>query len=130
MLRAFLADLSNGKKGLVGTYFVAPQDFVRWSDPISGIITYMAGPGNETETLDGLQAHFDALQRNGVSVTLTGFDDGGYTDDNPLADPPSGWFGFEVRGRASRGAAIRDGLGKGAIDCGSSKLRVFVIDGW
>lgn len=44
---------------------------------------------------------------------------------------PAQWgFYFDIRGRPSSGATTRDGGGKGAIDCGSNKIDVFVIDNW
>lgn len=129
VLRAFFDDLSSGKKGLVATYFVAPLDFVRWSDPTSGLITFLPGPDNDTVTLDALQAHLDSLQQQGAHVTLTRFRDAGFEADKTNGEA-GGWFSFDIRGSPNGRAAVKDGNGKGAVDCGTKKLKALVIHNW
>ena len=80
-------------------------------------------------TLDALQSHLNDLVRRHVSATLATFIDGGYAG-SPANDDVGGWFSFTVRGRSSATASPQDGYGKGAIDCTSKKIKVFVIDGW
>jgi hypothetical protein len=129
VLRAFLDDLGNGKRGLVTTYFVAPRDFTRWSDPESGLITFEPGTGSDTVTLDRLQARLDRLAQQGASFVLTGFDDRGFHADNTNGDA-GGWFVFDIRGRPNARATPKDGGGKGVIDCVTRKLKVLVISDW
>jgi hypothetical protein len=126
-LTAMLADLSRGKRVDVGTYFVPPIQFVRWVDP-SAYVTFLPASDGSV-TLDALQSHLNDLVRRHVSATLTMFSDGGYAG-SALNNDVGGWFSFTVRGRSSATASPRDGLGKGAIDCTSKKIKVFVIDGW
>jgi hypothetical protein len=126
-LVALLDRLSRGEHVDVGTYFVAPIDFVRWVDP-SAYITFLPADDGSV-TLDALQAHLDALAGGGVSATLTGFSDGGYAGTETNHDV-GGWFTFTVRGRPNAHARTADGGGKGAVDCATKKIKVFVIDGW
>jgi hypothetical protein len=128
LLRSFFDDLSNGRKDLLATYVVQPQDFTRWSDPTSGRIRYMPGPGNETETLDALQTHLDSLQRQGAVLVLTRFDDAGYQGNDPYA--LGGGFTFQMQGRADRHETMTQGDGKGLIDCATGKLKELVILNW
>lgn len=128
-LTAMLADLSHGKHVDVGTYFVPPIQFVRWLDP-SAYVTFLPGADGSV-TLDALQAHLNDLERRHVRATLINFDDGGYGYvGGPATNDQGGWFTFTLHGRASATASPQDGLGKGAIDCTSKKIKVFVIDGW
>jgi hypothetical protein len=122
-----LADLSHGKHIDVGTYFVPPIQFVRWVDP-SAYVTFLPGADGSV-TLDALQSHLNDLGRRHVSATLATFTDGGYAGSAANNDV-GGWFSFTVRGQSSATASPQDGFGKGAIDCTSKKIKVFVIDGW
>jgi hypothetical protein len=128
LLRAFFDDLTNGRTGPLTTYFVSPRDFTRWSDPTSGELTLMPGPGNDTVTLDGLQAHLNDLQRNGASVALTSFDDSGYQRND--ASALGGGFTFGIRGRAERHEPVTQGDGFGLIDCATGKLKELFIFNW
>ena len=124
-----LADLRRGKHVDVGTYFVPPIQFVRWVDP-SAYVTFLPGADGSV-TLDALQSHLDDLVRRHVSATLVKFTDGGYGYvGGPATNDEGGWFTFTLRGRSSATASPQDGLGKGAIDCTSKKIKAFVIDGW
>ena len=126
-LTAMLADLSHGKHVDVATYFVPPIQFVRWIDP-SAYVTFLPA-ANGSVTPDALQSHLNDLVRRHVSATIVKFTDAGY-GGSPTNNDVGGWFTFTVRGRSSATASLRDGLGKGTIDCTSKKIKVFVIDGW
>jgi len=126
-LAGLLDRLSRGEHVDVGTYFVAPIQFVRWVDP-SAYITFLPSDDGSV-TLDALQAHLDALERGGLSVTLTEFWDGGY-GGSTLNNDLGGYFAFTVRGRATTHAPVAHGTGKGAIDCATKKFKIFVLDSW
>jgi hypothetical protein len=130
-LRGLFADLSAGRTPVVATYFVDPRDFVRWWDPTlpSGqVITFEAGAGSGTVTLDTLQSHLDALRRRGVAGTVSAFTATGY--EAVSLSETGGSFTFRLRARATGKGALRDGGGAGTIDCASGRLKTVVIDQW
>ncbi len=130
-LRGLFADFSAGLTPAVTSYFVDPRDFVRWWDPTlpSGqVITFEAGAGSGTVTLDTLQSHLDALRRRGVAGTVSVFTATGYEADSP--SETGGSFTFRLRARATGKGALRDGGGAGTIDCTSGRLKTIVIDAW
>lgn len=131
MLRGLFADLSLGRTPDIGTYFVDPLDFARWWDPTlpSGqVISFEAGDGSETATLDTLQSHLDALRRRGVNGTVSEFAPTGY--DAASSKEAGGGFTFGLRARATARGALRDGGGEGMIDCVTGRLKSVVIDEW
>lgn len=131
MLRGLFADLSAGRTPDIGTYFVDPLDFVRWWDPTlptGAVITFEAGAGSGTATLDTLQSHLDALHHRGVTGTVSGFTATGY--NAPSSKEAGGGFTFTLRARATGTGAQRDGGGKGTIDCVTGRLKTIVIDAW
>jgi hypothetical protein len=131
MLRGLFADLDAGRTPDVGTYFVDPLDFVRWWDPTlpSGqVISFEAGDGSETATLDTLQSHLDALHHRGVTGTASTFTPTGYSAVS--STEAGGGFTFDLRARATGRGALRDGGGEGMIDCVSGRLKSVVIDEW
>jgi len=131
MLRGLFADLSAGRTPDIGTYFVDPLDFVRWWDPSlpSGqVITFEAGAGSGTVTLDTLQSHLDALHHRGVSGAVTTFAPTGY--EAVSSKEAGGGFTFSLRARATARGALRDGGGEGMIDCVTKQLKSVVIDEW
>jgi hypothetical protein len=130
-LRGLFADLDAGRTPDVGTYFVDPLDFVRWWDPTlpSGqVISFEAGDGSGTVTLDTLQSHLDALRRRGVAGTVSVFTATGYDAVSP--QETGGNFTFSLRARATRNGPVRDGGGAGTIDCANGRLKSVVIDEW
>jgi hypothetical protein len=131
MLRGLFADLSAGRTPDIGTYFVDPLDFVRWWDPTlpSGqVISFEAGDGSGTATLDTLQSHLDALHHRGVTGTVSTFTPTGYGAVS--STEAGGEFTFGLRARAASRGALRDGGGEGMIDCVTGRLKSVVIDEW
>ena len=131
MLRALFADLSLGRTPDIGTYFVDPLDFIRWWDPTlpsGAVISFEAGDGSGTATLDTLQSHLDALHHRGVNGTVTEFTPIGY--DVVSSQEAGGGFTFGLRARATARGALRDGGGEGMIDCRTGRLKSLVIDEW
>jgi hypothetical protein len=130
-LRGLFADLDAGRTPDVGTYFVDPLDFVRWWDPTlpSGqVISFEAGDGSGTATLDTLQSHLDALRRRGVAGTVSVFTATGYDAVSP--QETGGSFTFSLRARATHNGPLRNGGGEGTIDCANGRLKSVVIDRW
>ncbi len=130
-LRGLFADFSAGRTPAVASYFVDPRDFVRWWDPTlpSGqVITFEAGAGSGTVTLDTLQSHLDALHHRGLTGTVSGFAANGY--EAPSSKEAGGGFTFTLRARATGKGALRDGGGEGTIDCVTGRLKTVVIDAW
>jgi hypothetical protein len=135
VVRALFADLSAGRPVQVATYFNTPRNFDIWWDPTlpSGqVITFQAGPGSNTYTLDALQSHLSTLRGRGITITLTKLVPNGYSDHAFTGSPhPGGVFTFDARGRAKPGApTVAGGGGKGMVDCVTGKLVDLVIDGW
>ena len=131
MLRGLFADRDAGRTPDVGTYFVDPLDFVHWWDPTlpSGqVISFEAGDGSGTATLDTLQSHLDALHHRGVTGTVSTFTPTGY--DAVSSNEAGGGFTFALRVRATARSAPRDGGGEGMIDCVTGRLKSVVIDAW
>jgi hypothetical protein len=114
VLRAFFDDLSSDGDDLVTRYFTTPQDFTRWWDPTAGSVLY-----------DSLQAHLTRLQRDGVTVTVTGFTDHGFGGSSTNNDV-GGEFTFEASGQMTNGGELVRG-GKGGISCETGKLKVIVM---
>ena len=127
-------ELAAHRKISLATYFGAPRDFDIWWDPTlpSGqVITFQAGPGNDTVTLAALQSHLNALHGRGIRISLTKLHPDGYSDHSFTGSPhPGGVFEFDSQGRASAGAPMAGGGGKGMVDCVTGKLVDVVIDGW
>lgn len=123
-LRGFFRDLSNDRpvKEVLAAYVVPPQDFVRWWDGTLRL-------GQTLTFSSGLEQHLDRLQQNGMDVTVTGFKDVGF--DGRGTRDEGGWFNFGLRGRLLRSEPLmsEQSLGghKGAVDCGTGKLKVVVI---
>jgi hypothetical protein len=121
-LRGFSRDLSNHRDvgELLAAYVAAPEDFVRWWDP--------SVPNGEVLTYaNGLQQHLDQLERDGINLNVTGFEDAGYQG---FGDEAGGWFNFGLYGRNRESEAMSGGqtLGnKGAVDCATLKLKAIVI---
>ncbi len=131
MLRGLFADLSAGRTPDIAAYFVDPLDFVRWWDPTlpsGAVISFEAGDGSGTATLDTLQSHLDALQHRGVTGTVSAFTPTGY--DAVSSTETGGGFTFHLRARATGRGALRDGGGEGMIDCVTGRLKSVVIDEW
>jgi len=131
LLRGLFADFNAGRTPAIGTYFVEPLNFVRWWDPTlpSGqVITFEAGAGSGTVTLDTLQSHLDALHHRGVTGTVTGFTATGYQASS--SKEAGGGFTFNLRARATSKGALRDGGGAGTIDCVTGRLKTVEIDAW
>jgi hypothetical protein len=108
LLRGLFADFNAGRTPAVGTYFVDPLNFVRWWDPTlpSGqVITFGAGAGSGTVTLDTLQSHLDALHHRGVMGTVSGFTATGYHASS--SKEAGGGFTFTLRARATGKGALR-----------------------
>jgi len=134
VLRALFDAVSAGRPVSLAPYFGAPRDFDIWWDPTlpSGqVITFQAGPGNDTVTLAALQSHLNALHGRGIRISLTAVHPDGYSDHSFTGSPHAGGvFEFDSQGRASAGAPIAGGGGKGMVDCVTGKLVDVVIDGW
>jgi hypothetical protein len=129
LLAALFADLARGEPPPVGTFFSAPKDFLRWSDPTTGTdITALPGADNDTYTLDALQSHLDALALDGVDGTITHFAIDGNPDRDGSPDG-GGLFRFDLRARWHGDAPENDEGGTGVIDCGTGKLKEVVIAG-
>jgi hypothetical protein len=122
VLRGFFHDLSNHRDvgELLAVYVASPQVFVRWWDP--------SVPNGEVITfVNGLQQHLEQLERDGINLTVTGFEDAGYQG---RGDEAGGWFSFGLYGRTHEGEAMGGGQGlgnKGAVDCATLKLMAVVI---
>jgi hypothetical protein len=120
VLRAFFDDLSHGGSDLLTPYFAPAQDFVRWWDPTRG--------SGEVVPYTGLQEHLRKLQRDGADAAVIGFTDTGFQGKG--TSEAGGWLQFNIRGRLSKDAAVMVGVGKGAIDCRTGKLKALVVDTW
>jgi hypothetical protein len=118
-------DLSRARKIDLGTYFVAPLDFVRWVDPGAYVTFLPADDGSVT--LTALQSRLDGLERHHVSIALTEFADDGYAGD-ALNNDIGGYFSLRIRLRLSAAAPTSDGTGKGAIDCATKKIKILVLE--
>jgi hypothetical protein len=129
LLAELFADLARGQPTPVGRFFSAPRNFLRWEDPTTGgDITALPGAGNDTYTLDALQAHLNALALDGVDGTITHF----AIDGNPLGDGRAiggGLFRFDLRARWHRDDPMTDEGGVGMIDCATGRLKEVVITG-
>jgi hypothetical protein len=124
IVKKLFDDLSRGKKIDLGTYFVAPLDFVRWVDP-GAYVTFL--PANDgSVTLAALQSRLDGLERQHISIALKEFADGGYAGD-VINNDLGGWFSFKARLRLNAAAPTSDASGKGAIDCATKKIKVMVL---
>lgn len=131
ILHALFDDLSVGRPPEIEAYFVEPLDFVRWWDPTlpSGqVITFEAGPGSGTVTLDTLRSHLGALTRRGLQATVSGFTANGY--ESVSKAETGGGFTFDLHGRIGGKGGFVDGGGEGMIDCMTGKLKTIVIDNW
>ncbi len=123
VLRAFFRDLSNHRNvsELLAAYVAPPENFVRWWDPSTpsgGIVTYV----------NGLPEHLEKLQRDGIDLTVTGFQDAGFQGRGTPDE--GGWFTFGLYGRFREGQPMGGGetLGnKGAVDCATGKLKAIVL---
>jgi hypothetical protein len=130
VLRGLFADFDAGRTPAIETYFVDPPNFVRWWDPTlpSGqVITFEAGAGSGTITLDTLQSHLDALHHRGLTGTVSAFTANGYQAAS--STEAGGSFTFTLRARATKGA-LRAGGGAGTVDCVTGRLKSVVIDAW
>jgi hypothetical protein len=125
VVKKLFSDLSLGKKIDLGTYFVAPADFVRWVDPGAYVTFLPADDGSLT--LAALQSRLDALERQHVTIAMTDFTDHGYGGD-PINNDLGSWFSFTVHGRPDATAPESGGAGKAAIDCVAKKIKVLVLD--
>lgn len=83
----------------------------------------------QTLTFDnGLEQHLGTLQQSGMDVTVTGFKDMGLQGRGTRDE--GGWFTFGLRGWLLGSEALSSGQsvgGKGAVDCGTGKLKAVVI---
>jgi hypothetical protein len=125
VVKKLFNDLSHGRQIDLGTYFVAPLEFVRWVDPGAYVTFLPADDGSVT--LAALQSRLDRLERQHMNIALTEFADGGYAGDS-LNNDVGGWFSLRIRLRLSAAAPTSDGTGKGAIDCTTKKIKVMVLE--
>ena len=124
IVKKLFNDLSLGKKIDLGTYFVAPADFVRWVDPGAYVTFLPADDGSLT--LAALQSRLDALERQHVSIAMTDFTDGGCAG-SAINNDLGGRFSFTVRLRLdAKAPPVADG-GKAAIGCATKKIKVLVL---
>jgi hypothetical protein len=131
IVHALFDELSAGRTPDIQAYFVDPIDFVRWWDPTlpSGqVITFEAGPGSGTVTLDTLRIHLGALARRGIHATITAFTAIGY--DSVSETESGGVFNFDLHAPTGGTGKFVDGGGEGMIDCQTGKLKTIVIDDW
>jgi hypothetical protein len=126
-VQSLFGELTAGRRVDVGTYFATASQFVRWIDPDAGEI--IAGPSvRGPVTLDDLQSHLDHLADR-VSIRLESFQDEGFERDVFGRDAGE-WFVFTVRAQLAPEATAACGYGGGVVDCGTGKIKDFVIESW
>ena len=125
VLLGLFRDLTAGRHISVPTFFVPPQAFVQWIDPDAGQIT--ADTGNGGATLASLQSRLDDLSDQGVTISLTSFNDQGFrTTSGESGD----WFTFAARAVAFPAGPSGPATGRGVADCATGKIKEFVLGQW